>query len=337
MHRIDVPTAAPLPPERQSPGTPGYFTSGSFISGIKATIPGADWFNTVQAELTNTVEASGQALDRDNDAQLLQAIRTLIRKTRYVPGQVLVFAGTIVPDGMLHCNGAAVSRIDYADLFAAVGTTYGEGDGRTTFNLPLCKEGTTITHTNDPANVGIHAPGAVIAHAHAASASAVGDHTHYIGVNNAGSHNHAANSGAAGDHTHGAWTDQQGVHAHFGSTSWNGDHQHVGVLPSGPVFNGYGVYMENDNDALPKDGATSIGGAHNHTITTEATGSHGHNIGMNGSGSHVHDIGVAWGGEHSHTLDNRGAGAHDHTITVNSIGGDDNLPAGLRMMYCIAY
>ena len=41
-----------------------------------------------------------------------------------------------VPAGWLHCHGQAVSRTDYADLFAAIGTVYGAGDGSTTFNVP---------------------------------------------------------------------------------------------------------------------------------------------------------------------------------------------------------
>lgn len=41
-----------------------------------------------------------------------------------------------IPDGFLNCDGAAVSRTLYAELFAAIGTIYGVGDGSTTFNLP---------------------------------------------------------------------------------------------------------------------------------------------------------------------------------------------------------
>jgi len=41
-----------------------------------------------------------------------------------------------VPDGFLSCDGSAVSRSTYGALFAAIGTTYGAGDGSTTFNLP---------------------------------------------------------------------------------------------------------------------------------------------------------------------------------------------------------
>ena len=51
-------------------------------------------------------------------------------------GTVIQFAGSSAPDGYLKANGNAVSRTTYAALFAAIGTTYGTGDGSTTFNLP---------------------------------------------------------------------------------------------------------------------------------------------------------------------------------------------------------
>lgn len=51
-------------------------------------------------------------------------------------GAVMPYAGTTAPGGWLFCYGQAVSRTTYARLFAAVSTTYGVGDGSTTFNLP---------------------------------------------------------------------------------------------------------------------------------------------------------------------------------------------------------
>ena len=55
-------------------------------------------------------------------------------------GVIIPFAGTSVPTGYLLCNGAAVSRTNYANLFAAIGTLYGAGDGSTTFNLPDARD-----------------------------------------------------------------------------------------------------------------------------------------------------------------------------------------------------
>lgn len=51
-------------------------------------------------------------------------------------GMIQMFAGSTAPIGWLLCNGTAVSRTTYAQLFAIIGTTYGSGDGSTTFNLP---------------------------------------------------------------------------------------------------------------------------------------------------------------------------------------------------------
>ena len=53
-----------------------------------------------------------------------------------IPGENKYFALNTPPDGYLVCNGANVSRETYADLFAVIGTTFGAGDGSTTFNIP---------------------------------------------------------------------------------------------------------------------------------------------------------------------------------------------------------
>ena len=64
-------------------------------------------------------------------------------------GTIIQFAGKTIPDGYLSCNGALVSRTQFADLFSAIGTTWGTGDGKTTFKLPNMHhrflEGTTTT------------------------------------------------------------------------------------------------------------------------------------------------------------------------------------------------
>ena len=53
-----------------------------------------------------------------------------------VTGIIIAYGGSAAPAGFLLCDGSAVSRTTYADLFAALGTTWGAGDGSTTFNLP---------------------------------------------------------------------------------------------------------------------------------------------------------------------------------------------------------
>jgi hypothetical protein len=51
-------------------------------------------------------------------------------------GSILMFAGSTAPYNWLLCDGAAVSRATYNKLFQAIGTTWGAGNGTTTFNLP---------------------------------------------------------------------------------------------------------------------------------------------------------------------------------------------------------
>jgi len=51
-------------------------------------------------------------------------------------GAIIAFGGATAPAGWLICDGTAVSRATYADLFTAIGTTWGAGDESTTFNVP---------------------------------------------------------------------------------------------------------------------------------------------------------------------------------------------------------
>ena len=71
-----------------------------------------------------------------------------------LPGMVAIWAGTTVPEGYLICDGSAVSRTTYSALFAVIGTTYGVGNGSSTFNLPnfqgrYLKQGTVGTYGSE--------------------------------------------------------------------------------------------------------------------------------------------------------------------------------------------
>lgn len=79
-----------------------------FANRIKAITGKANWYDTPSATIEELVP----------------------------PGAVMAFARSAPPLGWLECAGQAVSRTTYAALFAAIGTTFGAGDGSTTFNLP---------------------------------------------------------------------------------------------------------------------------------------------------------------------------------------------------------
>lgn len=55
---------------------------------------------------------------------------------RGLPGEMTVYGGAAPPDHSLACDGSAVSRTTYNHLFEVIGTTFGPGDGSTTFDIP---------------------------------------------------------------------------------------------------------------------------------------------------------------------------------------------------------
>lgn len=78
-------------------------------------------------------------------------------------GTIFAFAASNVPSNYLLCDGSAVSRSTYQDLFNAIGTTYGAGDGSTTFNIPDLRGRIVIgrddmggTRANRITNTGTH-------------------------------------------------------------------------------------------------------------------------------------------------------------------------------------
>ena len=80
--------------------------------------------DNTESDLTDTTKWAKITISAED---LLQAVPT---------GSIQPYAGASIPAGWLLCDGSAVSRTDYAALFAAIGTLYGTGDGSTTFNLP---------------------------------------------------------------------------------------------------------------------------------------------------------------------------------------------------------
>lgn len=84
-----------------------------------------------------------------------ESVVTRLADTLTPAGTMLPFAGKTVPSGWLLCNGAAVSRTTYARLFSAIGTSWGTGDGSTTFNLPNC-DSRFLEGTTDASKVGTY-------------------------------------------------------------------------------------------------------------------------------------------------------------------------------------
>lgn len=98
-------------------------TTGNFSVTVK----------TVAGGSVGTAVAQGSSSIVYSDATNVRRAQTV---TETPPGTIADFAGSSTPSGWLLCDGTAVGRLTYAALFTAIGTTWGAGDGSTTFNLP---------------------------------------------------------------------------------------------------------------------------------------------------------------------------------------------------------
>lgn len=172
-------------------------------------------------------------------------------------GMISPFAGSSSPEGWLICDGAAVSRTTYAVLFGLVGSTYGIGDGSTTFNVPDLR---------GRAPIGAGTGAGLTARSLAA---AVGAETHTLTTAQLASHSHTINDNA-GAHIHGV-TDPGHAHA-------------IGARPNsttGATYNAATTATNaGDNGNVVRAATTNISiqsaGGHNHTIIANGSG-HAHN------------------------------------------------------------
>jgi microcystin-dependent protein len=106
----------------------------------------------VSSKLDKFNTFSQEAPDQTNDTTVFYDVSAgLYKKTTInslstpaLTGSIIAYAGTTTPSGYLECDGANVNRTTYASLFAAVGVTWGAGDGTTTFTLPDLRRRTMI-------------------------------------------------------------------------------------------------------------------------------------------------------------------------------------------------
>ena len=102
-------------------------------------------------------------------------------------GAIMPYSSSYIPENWLECNGQAVNRIDYADLFQRIGTTFGAGDGSTTFNVPNFN--TRVPVGYDSTDTDFNAIGKTGgSKTHTQTKEEVGPHTHLLWVedNNSG-------------------------------------------------------------------------------------------------------------------------------------------------------
>lgn len=156
---------------------------------IAATLNQSGDTSTLRSELANNAPTTnGAALVGYYDpvninptnvaAQLTLLTESVIDP--FPPGSIIDFGGSTPPSGFLVCDGSAISRATYANLFAAIGTLWGIGDGSTTFNVP-----NLIDNVTAGANGTIFSPSTVVGtkgglSTHTMAASELIGHSHAL-------------------------------------------------------------------------------------------------------------------------------------------------------------
>lgn len=117
----------------------GYQTGVANSQQINTTLRQAAFASAVLAGIIS--DANLDALDNGD----LTDFKTKLLTAMGLPtGSMLSFGGASAPSGFLLCTGAAISRTAYSKLFTAIGTTFGAGDGSTTFNIPDARNRTQV-------------------------------------------------------------------------------------------------------------------------------------------------------------------------------------------------
>ena len=121
-----------------SSNTSASRTGTFFMEGTNGFIGIQNQAPTAVLDVNGDLRVRTFVAGSSNDEVLVVDATGLVKK---VPasspvGEVITFAGAASPIGFLLCDGSAVDRTTYADLFAVIGTIYGTGNGTTTFNLP---------------------------------------------------------------------------------------------------------------------------------------------------------------------------------------------------------
>ena len=170
-----------------------------------------------------------------NDGGTMKSVPASDFKEYIMPtGAVLPYAGSSAPTGFLLCYGQAISRSTYADLFSAISTTYGTGDGSSTFNVPDLR-GRVAAGQDD---MGGSSANRLTDQTGGLNGDTLGDtggsETHTLTTAQMPAHTHtvAAQQQVSGDSTNRGGSGQLGAAATITSSSTGGDGAHNNVQPT---------------------------------------------------------------------------------------------------------
>ena len=112
--------------------------SGTFIDSLNASNPTSTDIVSQADDHLRLIKSTIKATFPNINAAVTATPAALNAATSFdMPaGSIIIFGGSSAPTGFLFCDGSAISRSTYSALFGIISTTYGVGDGSSTFNLP---------------------------------------------------------------------------------------------------------------------------------------------------------------------------------------------------------
>lgn len=230
---------------------------------------------------------------------------------------ILPYGGASAPTGYLLCNGNAVSRTTYSALFAIVGTTFGSGDGSTTFNVPNLQQRFPLGKAASGTGATLGGTGGAIDHTHTGPSHThtVAGHTHDMAnhTHTAPSHSHTLN-----DHVHSVpahYHDAQGSGADINITS-SGSHDHS--VSRGPTGGNSGSTRVGLSDGTSATATTTGAASHTHAHAN-VVGKVGNVSSANNGDSGFNSAGVS-GGPGSTQAGGASATSTPSTNTTGSTG-----------------
>lgn len=146
-------------------------------------------------------------------------------------GTVSGFAGSAAPVGWLLCAGQAISRTTYSTLFTAIGTTYGPGDGSTTFNLPDLR-GRVVAGRDDMGGTAASRLTSPVAGSTLGASGGAQSHTLTTGEMPSHTHNTPSIFGVNGSGYSGVVTDSPAGYSALTTTAAGGGSAHNNVQPT---------------------------------------------------------------------------------------------------------
>lgn len=256
------------------------------------------------------------------------------------PGAITMWAGAAAPATWALCDGGQSSRTTDAALFAAIGTTYGVGNGTTTFNRPNLQNkfpvGKGTAAWSDALNdTGGSKDAVVVTHGHTSPAHGHSTPSHQHSTPSHGhdvTHSHGADVSPAGaPHTHTGQTNLDGAHNHlvdpYGNYLYSVRHVGAGSAALGVVPGSDAMEWHNDVGDTYE--------THWHNFTTNEGGGaahdHGITISMYGAGTAGSGTLVTSPGEGGGSATTTAATVNDSGVT----GVDANLPPFITLNFII--